>query len=270
MSLKTLPLFATAAVLLAPLSATAASAQEIELHIEALGDAQPQSARVEFEIQASAESPEAAERGLVASKADLTRKFGEIGIKPQQITFGEAYPENSLRPVAIEVLPVAAPSPPPVPPKGAAPSVAVATPPPPPIIRPAPPAPRIKDTKIAKVTIALDDLGKLEAVRNKARDFSRTSYRAPTVVYAQRDPAAARDEAVTRAIAQARIEADRYAGAMGYKVVRVVRVSNTKPVLNVPDLMQFISNVDRRTGDSERLMATVWAGVAIDFVIAPK
>jgi hypothetical protein len=40
--------------------------------------------------------------------------------------------------------------------------------------------------------------------------------------------------------------------------------------LILPDLIQFIGTVDRRTGDAERTMATVWAGVAIDFVIAPK
>lgn len=267
MNSKTLPLLATAALLLAPLNAAAASAQEIELHIEALGDALPRSARVEFEIQSSAESPEAAERGIAVAKAELTRKFADIGIKPQQITFGEVRPSNLVPAVAVEAMPIAAPSPTA---SRSAESNAAATSPPPVVIKPAPAAPRVKDYKRVTVSITLDDLGKLDAVKAKARDFSNTSYRSPTVVYMQRDPAAARDEAVAKAIAQARVEADRYGGAMGYKVVRVVRVSNAKPVLNVPDLMQFISSVERRTGDSERLMATVWAGVAIDFVIAPK
>lgn len=272
MSSKTLPLLATTALLLAPLTATAASAQEIELHIEALGDAQPRSARVEFEIQYSAESPEAAERGLAAAKADLTRKFGEIGIKPQQISFGDMsadlYPPPV--PVAIAPPPITTTTTPKVTPVGVPPSPL----PPPPAIKTAPsPRPvvaKLKDNKRSTVTISLDDLGKLEAVRSKARDFSRTSYSQPRVIYAQRNPAEARDEAVAKAIAQARTEADRYASAMGYKVVRITRVSNAKPVLNVPDLVQMIFNFDRRTGDSERLMAAVWAGVAIDFVIAPK
>ncbi|MEY4953728.1 MAG: hypothetical protein RL299_2152 [Pseudomonadota bacterium] len=195
MNSKTLPLLATAALLLAPLNAAAASAQEIELHIEALGDALPRSARVEFEIQSSAESPEAAERGIANAKADLTRKFADIGIKPQQITFGEVRPSNLVPAVAVEAMPIAAPSP--------------AASPPPVVTKPAPAAPRVKDYKRVTVSITLDDLGKLDAVKAKARDFSNTSYRSPTVVYMQRDPSAARDEAVAKAIAQARVEARR-------------------------------------------------------------
>lgn len=268
----TLPAIALA--LLAPVPATAAG-EEIELRIEALGDAQPRTAKVVFEIQASDESPAAAERGLAAAKADLTRKFGEIGIKPQQITFSDMDADRYPYPVAVAITPVAPPAPPAPPPapeaKPRAPQpVAVAPAPPPPVVKPLPQPPRPKEYRRSTVTIALDDLGKLEAVRSRSRDFSRSGYSSPSVIYAQRDPAAARDEAVAKAIAQARIEADRYAAAMGYKVVRIARVSNAKPTLNMPDLFQFIGTVDRRTGDSERLMATVWAGVAIDFVIAPK
>lgn len=252
-------------------AANPASSGEIELHIEAVGEALPRSASVVFEIQATGENPAAAERGLAAAKADLTRKFGEIGIKPQQITFNDMNSDLYPPPIAIATVPVAAPAPPAPPAKpDKVQPVAVAVAPPPPVIRPAVPPPKPKDSKRSTVTIALDDLGKLEAVKTKARDISRTNYRAPTVIYAQRNPAEARDEAVAKAIAQARTEADRYAGAMGYKVVRITRVSNAKPVLNVPDLVQMIFNFDRRTGDSERQMAAVWAGVAINFVIAPK
>lgn len=253
-------------------AANPASGGEIELHIEAVGEAQPRSASVVFEIQATGESPAAAERGLAAAKADLTRKFGEIGIKSQQITFNDMNPD--LYPPPIATVAIAPPAPPPAVAASTKPDkvqpVAVAVAPPPPVIRPAPPPPKLKDSKRSTVTIALDDLGKLDAVKTKARDVSRTSYRAPTVIYAQRDPAEARDEAVNKAISQARAEADRYAEAMGYRVVRIARVSNAKPALNMPDLFQFIGTLDRRTGDSERIFATVWAGVAIDFVIAPK
>lgn len=272
MSIVRLSLAASAALLLAPLSATAASGQEIELHIEALGDAQPQQARVEFEIQASADSPEAAERGLVSAKADLTRKFGEIGIKPQQITFGEVKVEAYPPPIAVSAMPVAPPPPAVAAKPVAPPSAATAMSPPPPVIKltPVVAPPKIKDYKRATVSIALDDLSKLEAVRTKARDFSRTSYRTPTVIYVPRDPAQAQDEAVARGIAKARAQADRYAAAMGYKVVRIARVSNAMPGLSLPDLFGFIGQLGPRAGDNELVIATTWAGVAIDFVIAPK
>lgn len=245
--------------------AQAAGNDEIELHIEAIGDAQPQSGKVMFDIEAASDTPEGARRGLESAKADVKRKFADIGIKPEQIEFVDSDPDmvpNVITTVAVPIRPA---------PAAVAPPARSKSPPPPVVqLQPAPPPPKLKDRKRASVTISLDNLGQIEAVKVKAREFSRTSYRTPTVIYLQRDPAQARDAAVAKAIAQARADADRYAAAMGYRVVRVVRVSNAKPALNLPDLIGFVSTIDRRTGDSERIMATVWAGVAIDFVIAPK
>lgn len=85
------------------------------------------------------------------------------------------------------------------------------------------------------------------------------------------DPAKARDGAVAKAIATARAEADRYAAALGYKVLRIERVSNTKPALNLPDIVSTFAMMDKRaTREAFFQQGSMTVGVAIDFVIAPK
>jgi len=258
------PIIAIAALLLAPLPALAASSPEIELHIEAIGDAPPQQARVEFEIEAVADTPEGASKGLAAAGADLTAKFAKIGIKSEQIAFKDQRQPEYPVPVAVTTVPVR---------NEPAPQAKAKTspsPPPPVVVMPPMVAPTIRQHRQRQtVTISLDSLDRLEEVRAKAREFSSDDYRTPRVIYVQRDPVAARDEAVAKAIKNARAEADRYAAAMGYRVIRVVRVSNAKPALNLPDVFSFISSIDR-TGPNDRVTAAVWAGAAIDFVIAPK
>jgi hypothetical protein len=56
--------------------------------------------------------------------------------------------------------------------------------------------------------------------------------------------------------------------------VRITRVSNAKPSLNLPDIMGLIGGMAMR-GRSEReemraMVGATMAGAAIDFVIAPK
>lgn len=264
MRIAPLPLIASAALLLAPLPVLAASGPEIELHIEAVGDAPPQQARVEFEIEAVADTLEGASKGLEAAGADLAAKFAKIGIKSEQITFKDQRQPEYPVPVAVTTVSVRND---PAPQAKAKPP---ASPPPPVVIMP-PMAAATKGQHRQRqtVTISLDSLDRLEEVRAKSREFSNNDYRTPRVIYVQRDPLAARDEAVAKAIKNARAEADRYAAAMGYRVVRVVRVSNAKPTLNLPDVFTFISTIDR-AGPNDRVSASVWAGAAIDFVIAPN
>ncbi len=73
-------------------------------------------------------------------------------------------------------------------------------------------------------------------------------------------------------MAKANAEADAYAEAMGYRVVRIVRVSNARPQLNMFDLIGFFGNMENKTS----LFQPSWFGsavvetVSITYVIAPK
>ena len=91
-------------------------------------------------------------------------------------------------------------------------------------------------------------------------------------VYLQSDPVAARKKARDQAIAKARTEAEAYAEALGYKVVRITRVSNARPSVNLQDIVSFIATIDDRSNRTQPswFAATVVESVAIDFVIVPK
>ena len=75
----------------------------------------------------------------------------------------------------------------------------------------------------------------------------------------------------------ARAEADRYAAALGYRVVRIVHVSNAKPELNWPDLATMLGGFAAYEGngngamqEARALVSATYAGAQIDFVLAPK
>ena len=91
------------------------------------------------------------------------------------------------------------------------------------------------------------------------------------VRYTMSNPGAAREQAVAKAIANARAEAETYARAIGYQVVRIERVSNSKPALNLPDVVALIATIDSAANQPARLgVGSVTVGAAIDFVVAPK
>ncbi len=99
--------------------------------------------------------------------------------------------------------------------------------------------------------------------------FRVTPVEGPGTFYA--DPEQARVKAIAEAIADAREEADRYAKALGYKVLRIERVSNAKPALNMPDIIGTFMMMDKRsTREAFFQQGSMTVGVAIDFVIAPK
>lgn len=99
--------------------------------------------------------------------------------------------------------------------------------------------------------------------------FELTSPYRPVMQYS--NPAGARDAAVAKALANAREEADRYARALGYRVVRIERVSNTKPAINLPDVMGAFGMMDNRESREQAFQqSSMTAGIAVDFVMVPK
>ena len=121
--------------------------------------------------------------------------------------------------------------------------------------------------------ITLDYLTKLAGLQAAARANDIETYR---LNYGGRfyssDPAAARKRAREQAIAKARAEADAYAAAMGYHVVRLIRVSNTSPPLNMHDLHTAIAYADgaKETLQPGYFASAAYATVGMDFVIAPN
>jgi len=128
-------------------------------------------------------------------------------------------------------------------------------------------------TATRRLLFELDSLAKLkpfidalEVIPKPAtRDFS----------FAQGNPEAALRSAREQALAKARADAEAYAGAMGYHVVRLVRVGNAGHQLSLRDFQQFFATLS----DNNYLLDSFspsWFGsiiteaVAIDYIIAPN
>jgi hypothetical protein len=90
-----------------------------------------------------------------------------------------------------------------------------------------------------------------------------------TNMFGFRDPAAARASAIDKAMANARTEADAYAAALGYKVVRIAGASNAPAPFAATDLVSLFGKLDGPFRDPAMISSEV-ANVTIDFVIAPR
>lgn len=127
-------------------------------------------------------------------------------------------------------------------------------------------------TKVSKtLLITLDDPAKIDVLLPLANDGGYP-YGRLRPVFSQKDPAAARKKARTEALAKANAEANAYADALGYRVVRIVRVSNAKPSINLADMFSFIGNMEDRSARMQPswFSAMVTESVAVDYVIVPK
>jgi hypothetical protein len=58
------------------------------------------------------------------------------------------------------------------------------------------------------------------------------------------DPARAHQAALAQALGRARAEADAYAAALGWHILRIERVSNARPALSAADLIGTLARVD--------------------------
>lgn len=126
-------------------------------------------------------------------------------------------------------------------------------------------------TASKSLLVTLDDLTKVDLLQTLGSGEGYPGARLRPV-FSQSDPAAARKKARADALAKANAEADAYADAMGYRVVRIVRVSNARPQMSMFDLIGFFANMENKTATFQPSWfgATVVETVAIDYVIAPK
>jgi uncharacterized protein YggE len=271
----------TAAVLLglaaltftAPLAAQPLAAGEVALHIEATAQVPPDTAIVPINLVGTGKDAKAAAADLKQKEAELLAGLARLDIPRSKVEFAaEEDPRYAEVIAATELACADYPAPvttieAPSASAPAAPSVPRAAP-----VRAAVNGCEAQQARTSRMaTITVEDLTKLDGVRALGGD---DYYPLSQLQLFTRNPEAAKAKAVQQAIAQARAEAETYAAAMGYRVVRITRVSNAKPALNLPDIMGLIGGIAMR-GRSEReemraMVGATMAGAAIDFVIAPK
>ena len=244
------------AVIAAPVyAAPAPGLGEIPLHIEATATAAPDAALAVVRIEGQGASQEAARAALDAPRAEMNRALGELGV-PDKDWF--KLPETAEIRMSEDVVDAAVAACAPKkckPRKGQDPMIV-------------PTKSQYSASEEWQITLRQPQgMPRLSAIEGE--NLHVTPVEGIGTFYA--DPAKARDEAVAKAIANAREEAARYAAALGYKVLRIERVSNTKPALNLPDIVGTFAMLDKRAAREAFLQqGTMTVGVAIDFVIAPK
>lgn len=81
------------------------------------------------------------------------------------------------------------------------------------------------------------------------------------------NPETVHSRAVATAVAKARMEADVYAKAVGGRVVRIARTSNTETPISAAEMLNLFSAMDNRT-ERWKISANHAASVAIDFIIS--
>lgn len=125
----------------------------------------------------------------------------------------------------------------------------------------------------APTTVTVSDLSKLDGLRSVGELYGTRSYQFQRGVrFVTSDPDAARKSARGSAIAKAKREAEDYAASLGYKVVRMTRVSNSSPPIAMGDIYGLFGMIDTMP---ERFMpsyygATTSVSVSIDFAIMPN
>jgi uncharacterized protein YggE len=92
---------------------------------------------------------------------------------------------------------------------------------------------------------------------------------AGALVFLTRNIDKARADAIDDGVKRARGDAARYADTLGYRIVRITHISNQKPTLNLPDAITFFQSMEGRRGELKDMVPT-FASVEIDYVVAPK
>lgn len=238
---------------------------EIELHIEALGRIPADTAVVPLQVVGHGKEAAAAKADLANKEAAVYASLARLGIPRAKIAPGkDIEPQYPVAETAYGVACDAAASP-----ADSAAAAAAAS------VMGCDAVPPVA-TASRTLMVTVEDLNKLPEVTKLATD---DNYFVSQGSFYARDPAAAHTAAVAKAITSARAEAEAYAAAMGYRVVRIIRLGNTKPEINWPDLMMLAGGFDTSGSPGSEnaalyelraMVAAHYAGAAVDFVIAPK
>ncbi len=272
---RALASFAALSLLATPMSVQAAKSGEIELHIEATAQVPPDRAVVPITISGSGDTEVAARVELRKEEDNLMTALSAKGIDASRIKAEGADAGKDVVTVRASDADAAC--------AGAAAAAATAD-----AQEAAAAAPKkskaaVREvdfsncdaltTKTASKTllVTLDDPTKVDLLQALGSSEGYPGARLRPV-FTQSDPAAARKKARAEALAKANTEADAYAAALGYRVVRIVRVSNARPAISMFDMMAFFGNMESRSSSFQPSWfgATVVETVAIDFVMVPK
>ncbi len=254
------------------------AAGEVLLHIETVGVADPDAATVSLTVQGKGKDDATVRSALKAARSRVMAQLAKLGVPASAVVAGdisvnEDYGYTAAAGAAAAADAAAA--------AGAAAAGAAAVDDAADMIAEA----SAVDAKAVEVslranqtlTITVTDLTKLaavEAVQNVGSVEDVVRYSRSRANFYTTDPKAAYGRAVQTALANARGEADAYAAAMGYRVVRVSGVSNAKPRLNLPDMFSMIGRAEARgtpgADEMKKLAGSVIAGAQVDYVIAPK
>lgn len=276
MKFRAVAIFAALAMLIAPLPALAKPA-EIELHIEASAQVPPDRVIYPLEVIGNGVNDADAKSDLLKNEAELMNGLSKLGIDQSKVKPAErnangdglfefvdtgagdcaaasaaadaaAAAGDAAARKSSKRLNAAA--------QGAMDAAAC----------PASPTVTMRKTLLVEVS----DFSLIPEIAAQASADTSSGRVRP--VYSQSDPIAARKKARDLAIAKARAEAEAYAEALGYKVVRITRVSNARPSINLQDVVTFFIGIDDRSNRMQPswFATTIIESVAIDFVIAPK
>lgn len=270
--------FAPAAALLAlaftsPVVAQTLAPGEIELHIEGLGDTPADTAVIPVQLTGRGDTAALAKADLAKKEKDFYAALAKLGIPRSKVEVAKE-DEPSYAVIETAVPYECVPTTDPVSTDTAASDPIVARPV---VTTVSPDCPKPQQRENLFLFVTVEDLSKLPEL---SEFVGETYYTRSRGHFYARDQKAAYAAAVAEAIANARAEAETYAAAMGYRVVRMVRVGNAKPKINWPDLMMMFGGIAMGMAsgggevqseyDLRAMAAGQWAGVTIDFVIAPK
>lgn len=235
------------------------AADEILLHIGAQGSAPADYANLSIGISGQGATKEEAEAARAQGEKDVLAALAEAGVGRSDVEPGEAtYTEYDEYDYAVEAVEAA------VAVADAAANEAAGLD----VYDEAyDPALVIRWNSSSTVEVTVDDVAKLGDVMEIAVANAYVS--TPRPVFGFRDEAKTRRAAITDAIAQARADAEAYADALGYRVVRIAAVGNDTPDMSLPGFLQTMMTLDS-TGQDWAILGRKTVPITVDFVIAPK
>ena len=261
--IKVRPVGLVAAVLLVTTvpayAAKTEAANEVTLHIDADAAVAPDRAEMTLPLTGKGATRELALRDFAAKQASITSALASAGITGANVKTSD--PKDDADAAAMEAVEASEAI------NGAAmPGASSRS-----------PSKRMPVVAVSgTMTLTIDDLKKLNALQGVAQangiPLYMLNYGGGSGRFYSSDPAAARKSAREQAVAKAHGEADAYAAAMGYHVVRMIHASNTSPPFNMRDMQKIAGYADmaRNTLQPSFFASAAYATVAIDYVIAPN
>jgi uncharacterized protein YggE len=216
--------------------AHAAVANEVTMHIVGVGTAMPDTIILPVSIETTGKTPVEAQAVNRATTARITASVIAIGVDAKDITINtKASADASDVAIAVD---------------SSQDSAEAQT-----------------ASSSSSMQIMFGDVNKLSAIQTVLEKEKSASAESP--IFITRNIEKARTDAINDAIKMAQSDAAHYADTLGYRVVRITRISNQKASLNLPDAIQFVQSMEAGRGLSKNMVPT-YASIEIDYVVVAK